>query len=196
MIWMKSTYRGQVPEIQEQARNHNFRNYIFNIEEIFETKNHGFVNFWGEWVDFLGGFHHLAPLCFNSSEWTNQTKPLCAFYRIPLGIMMRGVFAWLQPHSSSFSLWCFSSFSSFSFVPSSWFCYHSEMYHYCILLLLVNHHNIRLIILLVWIWKSHRILPWLFSAQMFLYTMPATWLWRSKNALPGCIFNPLCAALS
>uniref|UniRef100_A0A3P9CA07 Taste receptor type 1 member 3 n=1 Tax=Maylandia zebra TaxID=106582 RepID=A0A3P9CA07_9CICH len=30
----------------------------------------------------------------------------------------------------------------------------------------------------------------LYSAQMFLYTMPATWLWRSMYALPASILHP------
>uniref|UniRef100_A0A3P9CAH7 Taste receptor type 1 member 3 n=1 Tax=Maylandia zebra TaxID=106582 RepID=A0A3P9CAH7_9CICH len=63
-------------------------------------------------------------------------------------------------------------------------------------------------ILSVCIWKSHRILARsfsttlggishfdlgtsrLYSAQMFLYTMPATWLWRSMYALPASILHP------
>ncbi|TWW56342.1 Plexin-A1 [Takifugu flavidus] len=63
-------------------------------------------------------------------------------------------------------------------------------------------------ILSVWIWKSHRILACLFSStfggvshldpgtsspysvQMFLYTMPATWLCCSMYALPANILHP------
>lgn len=62
--------------------------------------------------------------------------------------------------------------------------------------------------LLVCLWKSHRILNWSFSttfggvshfdlrasspfsAQLFLYPMPATWSGRSMCALPASILQP------
>jgi len=88
-------------------------------------------------------------------------------------------------------------------VAVTWNCY---IYHFCLLLKFVNNHNVWLVS--HWQFKPNRVLAlsfsttsggishfdfWTFnpySAQMLLYTIPATWLWRSMYAVPACIFHP------
>lgn len=85
-------------------------------------------------------------------------------------------------------------------VAVAWDCY---VYQPCLLLLFVNQHNVWLVshhqlvslyleapqdLGLVILNHLRRCLP--YSVQMFLYTMPATWLWRSMYAVPACIIHP------
>ena len=83
-------------------------------------------------------------------------------------------------------------------VAVTWNCY---IYHFCLLLKFVNNHNVWLVS--HWQFKPNRVLAlsfsttsggishfdfWTFnpySAQMLLYTIPATWLWRSMYAVPA-----------
>lgn len=95
--------------------------------------------------------------------------------------------------SSSFSLQYFSSFTCSFFqmlLAVTWDCY---IYHHC-LLLMVLHHNY--VVVGSWLWHSppserSPVLTLGLPAytQMFLYTMPATWLWCSMYALPACILQ-------
>ena len=148
-----------------------------------------------------------------SSENTVKT-PKCFYHQ--------GITNYLTPHipyGSSLSPWYFLSFFcsfclmllSLGFVTSA-----TDAVFTCLLTTMISGWLTTNIFLSVWRWKFHRILVRSFSntfgdvvhcvpgasssysAQMFLYSMPATLLWRSKCDVPDNILHPadMCSTVS
>uniref|UniRef100_A0A669AZ21 mitogen-activated protein kinase kinase kinase n=1 Tax=Oreochromis niloticus TaxID=8128 RepID=A0A669AZ21_ORENI len=155
--------------------------------------------FWTEISDVVPG------ICWSHSPSLGVTAPSA-----PITTGTTVTFTLHILSSSSLSPWYFSSFSCSFFLMLLSFGTATSIttaVFFCLSTTTMSGW-LATTILSVCIWKSHRILARsfsitlggishfdlgtsrLYSAQMFLYTMPATWLWRSMYALPASILHP------
>ncbi|KAI3354393.1 hypothetical protein L3Q82_018913, partial [Scortum barcoo] len=147
------------------------------------------------------------------TEISDVVPGICWSHSSSLGVtalstpITRGITDVFTPHilsNCSLSPWYFSSFSCSFFLMLLSFTTSISTALFCYLSTTTMSGWFIITCLSVCIWKSHRILARPFSTtfgdvshfdlgtsvQIFLYTMPATWLWRSMYALPASILHP------